>query len=175
MFFTPGTVRDNNTKTMMQSIKYAAKIVLIWVLFYRRSFDEQVPWSTFAHLSYKSLSVHFSLLVVMFLPIYTFGCHSNQSNSAFWTKCIYSEEDYLSNISIKLFSTYLQWVGNKGILLCFPSQMGHLFTPHPGFSCSSASSLVDCFWVSPLPKWSLTISSSSCIGIQRKLVQLFLL
>ena len=33
--------------------------------------------------SYKSLSMHFSLLVAMFLPIYPFGCHINQSNSAF--------------------------------------------------------------------------------------------
>ena len=34
---------------------------------------------------YKNLSMLFSLLVVMFLPNYPFGCHSNQSNSAFWT------------------------------------------------------------------------------------------
>ena len=57
--------------------------------------------------SYKSLSMHFSRLVAMFLPIYPFDCHSNQSNSVFWTTCIYSVADYSSNISIKLLSTYL--------------------------------------------------------------------
>ena len=73
-------------KTLMQSIQYTAKIVFIWVLFYRRSFEEQqAHWP---HLltwvnRYKSLSMHFSLLVVMFLPNYPSGCHSNQSNSVF--------------------------------------------------------------------------------------------
>ena len=117
----------------MQSIKYAAKIVFIWVLFYWRSFPEQQAHGS--HLltwvnSYKSLSKHFSLLVAMFLPIYPFGCHSNQSDSAFWTTCIYSVEDYSSNISIKLLSTYLQWVRNKGLLSYFPSQVGHLSPSH---------------------------------------------
>ena len=99
------------------------KIVLIWVLFYWRSFDERgahgphlLSWIN----SYESLIMHFSLLVIMFLPIYHFGCQSNQSNVAFWTKCIYSVEDYSSNISIKLLSTYPQWVRNKGLLSFFP-------------------------------------------------------
>ena len=84
------------------------------------------PWVN----SYKSLSMHFSLLVVMFLPNYPFSCHSNRSNLAFWTKCVYSVEDYSSNISIKLLSTYLQWVRKKGLLSFFPSQVGHLSPPH---------------------------------------------
>ena len=174
----------------MQSIKYAAKLVLIWVLFYWRSFDEQethgphfLTWVN----SYKSLSMHFSLLVAMFLQIYYFGCHNNQSNSAFWTKCIYSLGDYSSNISSKRLSPYMQWVRNKG-LLSFFSQWG-------GSSLSSLHHLPGlllqfCLVISGLcqgittPKWSFTISSSSCIGIiniyfntllQRRLVQLFLL
>ena len=145
----------------MQSIKYAAKIVFIWVLFYWRSFEEQqahgphlLTWVS----SYKSLSMHFSLLVVMFLPNYPFGCHSNQSNSAFWTKCVYSVEDYSSNISIKLLSTYLLWVRNKGLLSFFPQSGGSSLSSSSissarGCSCSSASSLVDYVWASPLPKW----------------------
>ena len=89
----------------MQSIQYATKILLIWYLFYWRSFDEQEAHGPHLPIwvnSYKNLSMHFSLLVAMFLPIYSFGCHSNQSNSVFWTKCIYSVEDYASNISTKL-------------------------------------------------------------------------
>ena len=74
--------------------------------------------------------MHFSLLVAMFFCNLSFCCHSNQSNSAFWTKCIYSEEYYSSNISIKLLSTYLQWVRNKGILSFFPNHVGHLSPPH---------------------------------------------
>ena len=53
----------------MQSIKYAAKIVSIWVLFYWRSFEEQQahgPLSLTWVNHYKSLSMHFSLFVVMF-------------------------------------------------------------------------------------------------------------
>ena len=55
----------------------------ICVLFYWRSFDEQQAHGP--HLltkvnSYKSLSMHFSHLVVTFLPNYPFGCHINQSN-----------------------------------------------------------------------------------------------
>ena len=73
--------------------------------------------------------MHFSLLVAMFLPIYSFGCHSNQSNSVFWTKCIYSVEDYASNISTKL-----QHICNeleiKTYFHFFPSQVGHLSPPH---------------------------------------------
>ena len=140
----------------MQSIKYAAKLVLIWVLFYWRSFDEQeahgphfLTWVN----SYKSLSMHFSLLVAMFLQIYYLGYHNNQSNSAFWTKCIYSFGDYSSNIFSKRLSPYMQWVRNKG-LLSFFSQWGHL-SPHyiicRGCSCSSASSLVDCVRALPHP------------------------
>ena len=46
----------------MQSIKYAAKVVFIWVLFYWRNFDEQQ--AHVSHLltwvnSYKSLSMNF--------------------------------------------------------------------------------------------------------------------
>ena len=86
---TENPISKGNKKTLMQSIKYAAKIVFIWLLFYWRSFEEQQAHGP--HLltwvnSYKSLSMHFSLLVVMFLPNYPFGYHSNQSNSAFWTK-----------------------------------------------------------------------------------------
>ena len=68
-----------------------------------RSFEEQqvhrlhlLTWVNY----YKSLSMQFSLLVVMCLPNYHFGCHSNQSNSVFWTKYVYSIVDYSSNISI---------------------------------------------------------------------------
>ena len=39
----------------------------------------------------------------MCLPVYPFGC---QSNSALWTKCLYSVEDYSINISIKLLSIH---------------------------------------------------------------------
>ena len=58
----------------MQSIKYAAKIVFIWVLFYW-SFEEQQARGS--HLltwvnSYKSLSMHLSLLVVMFFAKLSF-------------------------------------------------------------------------------------------------------
>ena len=60
----------------MQSIKYAAEIIFIWVLFYWRRFDEQqahgphfLTWVN----NYKSLSLHFSLLVAMF-----------SSNLSFW-------------------------------------------------------------------------------------------
>ena len=114
---------NTDKKTLMHTIKYATKIVFIWVLFYWRNFEEQQAHGP--HLltwvnSYKSLSMRFSLLVVMFLPNYPFGFHSNQSNSAFRTKWIYSVEDYWSNISIKLLSTYLQWVRNKGLLTFFP-------------------------------------------------------
>ena len=159
--------------TLMQGIKYAAKIIFIWVLFYWRSFDEQQAHGP--HLltwvnSYKILSMRFSLLVAMVLPNYPFGCDSNQSNSAFWTKCIYSVEDYSSNISIKHLSTYLQWVRNKGLLSFFPHSGGSSLSSSStssarGCSSSSASSLVDCVWASPFPKCSFTISSSSCIGI----------
>ena len=102
-----------STKTSTQSIKYAAKIVFIWVWFYWWSFEEQQAHGP--HLltwvnSYKSLSMHFNRLDVIFMPNYPFGCHSSQSNSAFWTECIYSAKDYSSNISLKLLSTYLQWV-----------------------------------------------------------------
>ena len=182
-----------NKKTLMQSIKYAAKIVLIWVLFYWRSFDEQeahrphlLTWVN----SYKSLIMHFSLLVALFLPVYPFGRHNNQSNSAFWTKCIYSVEDYSSNISIKLLSTYLQWVRNKGLLPFFPDRsVISLFLIY--IICAGLL-LQFCLVISgqclgittPEMIWSFTISSSSCIRIiniyfnmllQRRLVQLFLL
>ena len=128
------TTSKYNKKTLMQSINYAAKIVFIWVLFYWRSFEEQQAHGP--HLltwvnSYKRLIMQLSLLVVMFLPNYHFGCHSNQSNSAFWTKCVYSVEDYSSNISIKLLSTYLQWVRNKGLLsFIFSGQVCHLSPLH---------------------------------------------
>ena len=63
---------SNFKKTLMQSIKYAAKIVCIWVLFYWRGFEEQQAHGP--HLltwvnRYKSLSMHFSLLLVMFYQI----------------------------------------------------------------------------------------------------------
>ena len=120
--------------------------------------------------SHKSLSMHFSLLVVKFLLIYPFGCQNNQSNSVFWTKCLFSIEDYSSNISIKLLSTYLRWTRNKSLLSYFSQSSGSSFNSSStssaqGCSCSSASSLVDCVWASPLSKWSFTISSSSYIGI----------
>ena len=75
---------NNEKKTLMPRIKYATKIVFIWVLVYLRRFEEQKAHGP--HLltwvnSYKSLSMHFSLLVVMYLPNCHFGCHSNQSNS----------------------------------------------------------------------------------------------
>ena len=176
--FDKSAINDGNRKQigaygcLMFAKWYAAKIVLIWVWFYWRSFDEQAAHGP--HLltwvnSYKSLSMHFSLLVAMFLPIYPFDCHSNQSNSAFWTKCIYSVEDYSSNISIKLLSTYLQWVRNKGLHSFSQSGGSSLFfsstSSARGCFCSSASSLVDCVWASPLLTWSFTICSSSCIGI----------
>ena len=53
----------------MQRIKYAAKIVFIWVLFYWRSFEEQQahgPHLLTWVISYKSWSMQFSLLIVMF-------------------------------------------------------------------------------------------------------------
>ena len=139
---------------------------------YCRGFDNQeahVPHLLTWVNSYKSLSVLFSLLVAMFLPIYPFGCHSIQLYSTFWTKCMYSVEDYSSNIFIKLLSTYLQWVRNNFHF----SQSGgsSLYSSSTlsarGCSCSSssASSLVDCVWASPLPKWLLTISSSPYKGI----------
>ena len=79
----------------------------------------------------SSLSIHFSLLVAMFLSIYPFGCRSNQWSSAFWIKCIHSVEDYTSNNSIKRLSIYLQWVRNEGLLSFFsPIQVGHLSPPH---------------------------------------------
>ena len=134
----------------MQSIKYTAEIVLISVLLYWGSFDEQeahgphlLTWVT----SYRSLSMHFSLLVSMFLPIYPFDCHGNQSNSAFWTTCIYSVEDYSSNISTKLFSTYLQWFRNKGHLSFFPQSGGS------SLSSSSTSSAWAALAVLPRKKW----------------------
>ena len=71
--------------------------------------------------------MHFSLLVVMFCQIILSVAIAN---SAFWTKCVYSVEDYSSNISIKLLSTYLQWVRNKGLLSFFPDQVGRLSPPH---------------------------------------------
>ena len=176
----------------MQNIKYAAKIVLIWVFFYWRNFDEQETHGP--HLltwvnSYKSLSMHFSLLVAMFCQFILFGCHSNQSDSTFWTS-IYSVEDYsikqhfykhfykkfckhiCNELEIK---TYFHFSQSGGSSLSSSST-----SSARGCSCNSASSL-DCVWASPLPKWSLTISSSSCIGIiniyfntllQRRLVQL---
>ena len=57
----------------------------------------------------------------MFLPNYPFGCHSNQLNSAFWTKCVYSVEDYSSNISIKHICNELE---------IKVSQVDHLSPPH---------------------------------------------
>ena len=173
----------------MQRIKYAAKIIFIWVLFYWRSFEEQqvhgphlLTWVN----SYKSLSMLFSLLVVMFLPNYPFGCHSNQSNSAFWTKCVYSVEDYSSKMSIKRLWTYLQWVRNKGLLsFFFPIRwvisLLLIYIICPGLLlqfCLVISGL--CLGITTL-EMTFTISSSSCIGIiniyfntlvQRRLVQL---
>ena len=72
--------------------------------------------------SYKSLSMHLSLLVVMFLSNHSFSCHSNQSNSALWTNCVHSVEDYSSNMSVKLLSTYLR-VRNKGLLSLYPRKL----------------------------------------------------
>ena len=95
----------------------------------------------------------------MVLPNYHFGCHSNQSNSAFWTKCVYSVEDYSSNISIKLLSTYLQWVRNKGLLSFFSSQVGHLISLLLIYIICSGLLLHFCFVISGLclgittPKW----------------------
>ena len=43
----------------------------------------------------------------MFFPNYPFGCHSNQSNSAFWTKCIYSVEDKAKKLDHDIY--WLQW------------------------------------------------------------------
>ena len=168
-----------------------SKIVFIWLLFYWRSFEEQQAHGP--HLltwvnSYKSLSMHFSLLVVMFLPNYPFGCHSNQSNSAFWTKCVYTVEDYSSNMSTKLLSPYLQWVRNKGLLSFFPVRwvisLLLIYIICPGLLlqfCLVISGL--CLGITT-PEMTFTISSSSCIEIiniyfnallQRRLLQLFLL
>ena len=132
--------------------------------------------------------MHFSLLVVMFLPNYPFSCHSNQSNSAFWTKCVYSVEDYSSNISIKLLSTYLQCVRNKGLLSFFPVRwvisLLLIYMICPGLLlqfCLVISGL--CLGITT-PEMIFTISLSSCIGIininfntllQRRLVHFFLL
>ena len=42
------------------------------------------------------------------LQIKTFGCHGSQSNFEDWTKIIGLVENYSRNISVKLFSKYLQ-------------------------------------------------------------------
>ena len=114
LFWRIFTVRIINKKTLMQSIKYATKIVFIWVWFYWRSFEEQqahrphlLTWVN----NNKSLSMHFSLLVVMFVPNYPFGYHINQSIAAFLTKCVYSVADYASNISqIPSSCNFLGWL-----------------------------------------------------------------
>ena len=58
--------------------------------------------------------------LIFFLPIYPFGCHGNQSNSAVRTKFKCLVEDYSRNICVKLLSKYLQWDSNKGLLSLFP-------------------------------------------------------
>ena len=149
------TLSHHYKKTLMQSIKYAAKIVFIWVLFYWRSFEEQQAHGP--HLLIW-LSMRFSLLVVMLLPNYPFGCHSNQSNSAFWTKCLHSVEDYSSNSSITICQHICNELEIEAYLHFFPQSGGSSLSSWStssarGCSCSSASSLVDCVWASPLPKW----------------------
>ena len=105
----------------------------------------------------------------MFLPNYPFGCHSNQSNLAFWTKCVYSVEDYSNNMSMKRLSTYMQRVRNKGLLSFFPVRwvisLLLIYIICPGLLlhfCLVISGL--CLGITT-PEMTFTISSSSCIGI----------
>ena len=130
---TAKKIHKTNTSIMTRKLWRKASITPPKSFSYEYYFTEEVlmnnrPKTTLA--SYKSLSMHCSLFVAMVLPNYPLGCHSNQSNPAFWTKCVYSEENYSINISIKLLSTYLQWVRNKGRLSFFPSQVGHLSPLH---------------------------------------------
>ena len=132
--------------------------------------------------------MHFSLLVVMFLPNYPFGCHSNQSNSAFWTKCVYSVEDYSSNISIKTFVNICNELEIKAYFHCFPVRwvisLLLIYIICPGLLLQFCLVICGLCLGITTPEMTFTISSSSCIGIiniyfntllQRRLVQLFLL
>ena len=132
--------------------------------------------------------MHFSLLVVMFLPNYPFGCHSNQSDSAFWTKCVYSVEDYSSNISIKVcqhicneleIKAYFHFFTVRWVISLLP-----IYIICPGLLLQFCLVISGLCLANTTPEMTFTISSSSCIGIiniyfntllQRRLVQLFLL
>ena len=132
--------------------------------------------------------MHFSLLVVMFLPIYPFGCHSSQSNSAFWTKCVYSVKDHSSNRSINVCQHICNALEIKAYVHFFPVRwvisLLLIYIICPGLLlqfCLVISGL--CLGITA-PEMTFTVSSSSCIGIiniyfntlvQRRLVQLFLL
>ena len=132
--------------------------------------------------------MHFSILVVMFLPNYPFGYDSNQSNSAFWTKCVYSVEDYSSNMSINFCQHICNELEIKAYFHFFPVRwvisLLLIYIICPGLLlpfCLVISGL--CLGITT-PEMTFTISSSSCIGIiniyfntllQRRLVQLFLL
>ena len=68
----------------------------------------------FVEANVMNISAKFCFMPLMasdfffiFLQIYPFGCHGNQSNSAVSTKFICLVENYSRNISEKLLSKYL--------------------------------------------------------------------
>ena len=124
----------------------------------------------------------------MCLPNCIFGCHSNQSKSAFWTNCVYSVEDYSSKMSINFCQHICNELEIKAYFQFFPVRR-FISLLHIYVFCTGLL-LQFCFVISGLclsntsPEMTFTISSSSCIGIinnyfhtllQRRLVQLFLL
>ena len=66
-------------------------------------------WTFLQNFSFIPLMASEEMILNIFLQIYPFDCHGNQSNSEVWTKFICLVEDYSRNISVKLLSKYLQY------------------------------------------------------------------